>query len=174
MNKVEELIHQGINFSFANNSYRSSHGTYGRPSDELLAWTASIEHYIVENYDDNSGPYSLFRTGNISKITGNYSDEFDKQLAILRGSLKACLQNPPNKKRNSGSQIINLVNNPYSWCIAGVLIASSFSLGIYFGTSKFDNDKNNLYEENKKLKEEVLAFKKQTAKKDSSVASFKH
>ena len=170
-NILEALINQGSIFNFQNNSYTYSHGTFSKASDELLAWIANVEHYIIENYDENSGPFNLFKTFKRSQLSGNYQPEFDEQMTILRGSLIACKQIPAKKKvrLEDDNLIIGLIKNPVFWTVIVVIMGGSFSFGSNFSSSKFDKDKNELYEENKALKSNAKNSINTIAKQDSTI-----
>ncbi|GAC1369304.1 MAG: hypothetical protein NVSMB30_07040 [Hymenobacter sp.] len=170
-NKLEELIKQGDRFDFQNNLIHQTHGTFCNPSDELLAWIANIEHYLIENYDENSGPFNLFRTFKMSQISGNYQNEFDKQLTILRGTLISCRQIPFNKKTSSKDDnlILRLIKNPAFWTVTVILMGGSFSLGSYFSSSKFDKEKNELYDENRGLKFKIRAKIEELSKQETAL-----
>ena len=75
-------------------------------------------------------------------------------MTILRGSLIACKQIPAKKraKIKDDNLILSLLKNPVFWTVIAILIGGSFSFGSNFGSSKFDGEKNKLYEENKALK----------------------
>lgn len=60
------------------------------------------------------------------------------------------------EKLNSDSQIIQLIKNIYFWIVLACLISGSFAFGNYFGSSKFDNEKVQLYEAKKILENELV------------------
>lgn len=169
---LESLIKQGENFHFGNNSERTQNETYGRASDELLGWTANVEDYIIENYGEDSGPFKLYKNFERNKLTGYYESDFNNQLKVLMGALKACRQIKPRKKtrRKEDNQILSLIRNPLFWACIVVITGSSFALGIHFGSSKFDKEKSDYYEENKKLKLDLSKKDNLIKQKDSIIS----
>lgn len=150
--KLEKLIEQGKKFSFVNNSYRYEGDFFSRASDELLAWIAGIEHYLILSYDENSGPANLFKTLDRSQLSGNYQSSFDRQLQILRGVLISCKDTPPYKrKRQDDNAILSLIKNPSFWTVMAVLLGGTFALGLHLGNAKFDNNLIELSEEKRTL-----------------------
>ena len=170
--KLKELIVQGHCFNFQNNSAHTSHGTYSKPSDELLAWIAGIEHYLIENYEENSGPLNLFKTFKRNGLSGNYQLEFDEQITILQATLIACTQIPAKKVSSKVEDLVlSLIKNPAFWTVTAILMGCSFSLGSYFSSSKFDKEKNDLYEENLSLKTKYANQGKELSDRDFLVDS---
>ena len=107
---LDELILKGQEFSFQNNYY-SAHGErYSRASDNLLAWIARVEDYVVHNYGENSAPFKLYQTLNRNYLNGNYENDFNKQLSILHAVLKACKEIPVRKTQVSYSTQTQLNN----------------------------------------------------------------
>ena len=157
-NRLTELIAQGYKFNFANNSVDKGHGVYSNPSPEFLAWISSIQHYLIRNYDDNSGPVILFRTVEQRKFKGFHQDSFDEQLNILRGVLSSCKENPPSKiKQHDDNEILSLLKNKIFWGTIVVLTGGAFALGLHFGNNKFDNNLIELTETNKQLLDSINA-----------------
>jgi len=94
---LDELIQKGQQFSFQNNRYNSDGVWYSKASDELFAWIARVEDYVLHNYGENSAPFKLYQTLDRRSLNGNYQNSFDKQLSILHGVLKACKEIPIRK-----------------------------------------------------------------------------
>jgi hypothetical protein len=156
--KLEALIEQGSGFSFENNSYYSQYDNirYSKASSEFLAWVAGVEHFVIQNYDDDSGPVKLFMTLDRRKISGDYQSAFEKQLHILRGVLISCKGIPPSKrKKQETSQILNLVNNHLFWTATLILTGGAFTLGMYFGINKFDSNLIELSQDKKSLQDSL-------------------
>jgi hypothetical protein len=171
---LENLIQQGQTFNFRNNSQTNSHGTYGKASDELLGWAANVEDFIRENYGESSGPYKLFLSYDQTRLTGYYESDFNKQMTILMGALKACRQIEPRKKEiKDDHPITSLLKNLYFWTVVTSVTAVSFMLGLYFGTSKFDKDKSDYYEENRAMKMNLDKASTEIQKKDSLINVYK-
>ena len=95
---LDELIQKSQQFSFQNNRYTAHGEWYSKASDELLAWITRVEDYVLHNYGENSAPFKLYQTLNRGYLNGNYQGDFDKQLTILQGVLKACKEIPIRKK----------------------------------------------------------------------------
>lgn len=154
--KLETLIEQGKKFNFANNSESNGTRTYSQATDEFLAWVAVIEHFIAFNYDENSGPFKLFKTLDKSKFSGNYQSQFEKQLQILRGVLISCKEIPPSKgKKQEDNPILSLIKNPVFWTAIVILIGGAFTLGIYMGNVKFDSNLIQLSQDKKDLQDSL-------------------
>ena len=165
---LRSLIEQGKQFNFANNSYSRSYGIFSGASDEFLAWVAGIEHYVIQNYEDDSGPAILFNSINKSHFSGYERDDFDKELGILRGVLLSCQNIPPSKIKNKKEGLIlTLINNPAFWTVTVILIGASFTLGLYFGNNKFDKDKLDLTQNKRDLQDTVK-------KKDIVIQTLRH
>ncbi|WP_156126402.1 hypothetical protein [Hymenobacter sp. DG25B] len=99
---IDDLIATGKDFSFRTNSYHSQYGSaYSRASDSLLSWIATVEDFIMNNYGEESSPFKLYQTFERNKLNGFEQDEFDKQITILIGALKACKSIPFRKKNIS-------------------------------------------------------------------------
>lgn len=157
-NRLTELIAQGYKFNFSNNSIDKGHGVYSNPSPEFLAWISSIQHYLIRNYDDNSGPAILFRTIDQRKFKGYRQDSFDEQLNILKAVLSSCKENPPSKiKTNDDNEILSLLKNRFFWGVIVVLTGGTFALGLHFGNNKFDNNLIELAEINKQIQDSIKA-----------------
>lgn len=165
--KLEKLIEEGNTFNFANNSHKSSHGTYTRASDKLLSWIANVDDFIREVYGVESGPFRLFESFNRRDLNEEYETAFNKQMAILRGSLLACRELQPKRKGRFSDEnlTIALIKNPLFWTVMVIAVATSYTLGLNFGSTRFDKDKNDLYEQNQQLKKELFKIKSTSSKK---------
>lgn len=153
---LESLIEQAEQFNFANNSYHSGNQVYSRASGEFLAWVAGIEHYITQNYVDDSGPVKLFKTIDKTQFSGYYQTSFEKQLSILRGVILSCKAIPPSKqKKKEDNSILTLIKSPTFWTVIVVLIGGAFTLGFYFGNTKFDKDLIDLTQNKKDLQDTI-------------------
>lgn len=172
---LEDLIQQGQTFNFRNNSQTNSYETYGKASDELLGWAAKVEDFLRENYGETSGPYKLYSSFDQTRLTGYYESDFNRQVTILMGALKACRQIEPKKKNKlkDDHPVTSLFKNLYFWTAVTTVSAVSFMLGIYFGTTKFDKDKSDYYEENKKLKSNLEKSTIENIKNDSLIKEYK-
>lgn len=171
MDKIEELIQKGQTFNFANNSYRTSHGTYSKATDDLLAWAATVEDFIRNNFGEESGAFKLYQTFDRQKLTGYEQYDFDRQLPIIIGALKACKTISPKAKNKQidDHQIIQLIKNIYFWSVLLVVSGSAFALGLHFGSTKFDKEKSEYYETTKSQEIELNDFKKETKNKDLAI-----
>lgn len=157
-NILESLIEKGKNFSFSNNSKKSNISDlfYSNASNEFLAWTVEVEHFLITNYDENTGPVILFKTIDKDKFFGYLQNQFDKELQILRSVLISCRSIPPYQKRKlDDSIIINLVKNPVFWTVITISIGTAFTLGLYIGNAKFDNNLIELSYKNKNLEDSI-------------------
>tara|TARA_R110002012_G_scaffold190633_1_gene358203 strand:+ start:11358 stop:11915 length:558 start_codon:yes stop_codon:yes gene_type:complete len=173
--RIQTLIDEGEKITFSNNSY-SSHGErYGKVSIELNSWKARVEQLILENYGDYSGPYKLLESGDFQKINGNYSNEFDRQLSIFKGAISACKGLPKkiiNKPSNLNDHpVIGLIQNRYFWGVLSILTGGAFVLGMHFGNSRFDSEKNALYEENRNFRIQVESLNKELNNQKDSIPS---
>lgn len=93
--KLNELIIDVKNHTFANNCYRTGDGTYSRPSIDLQVWIAECEDLILTNYGKDSTQGRLFLQFNKNKLSGHYQAEFDIQIGIIIAALKVCLKIVP-------------------------------------------------------------------------------
>lgn len=93
--KAEQLLAEAEQHTFAKNSYRVEHGTYGRPSPEMQAWIADVEDFISTNHGKDSAPWRVFERFEIRKLDGNYQDELEKQKGVISSALHACLRIQP-------------------------------------------------------------------------------
>ncbi len=153
---LSSLIEQGRQFNFGNNSYRTSYGTYSKPSDEFLAWVAGVEHFLIQHYDNSSGPFILFNSLEKKYFSGYEEDEFNRQLSILRGVLLSCQNIPPSKQKSKNEGLIlTLIINPLFWSVIVILSGGAFTLGIYFGNAKFDKDLIDLTQNKKDLQDTI-------------------
>lgn len=109
--KIDELIKQGQAFNFANNSYRSEYGVYSRPSEDFLAWIATVEDFIIQNFGENSAAFRLFERFDFDVISDYEKGDFDKQHTNIIAALKACYTtNPlPLSKPLTERNILNLI-----------------------------------------------------------------
>ncbi len=153
-NTIDSLFEQGKKFSFENNSYIIDHVVYSKASDEFLAWVAGIEHYLIQNYDDDSGPVKLFKTLDKKQLSGFYKTSFERQMDILQGVVLSCKSIKPTKRNeNDDNPILNLVKNPVFWKTSVILIGGSFTLGLYFGIAKFDKNLIELTQDKRALQD---------------------
>lgn len=95
--KIDELIQKGQTFTFANNSYRSQYGVYSRASDEFLAWVATVEDFIIQNFGENSSVFRLYKKFDDRFVSGYEKDDFDRHHTKLIAALKACYTTTPTK-----------------------------------------------------------------------------
>jgi len=170
-NKLEELIVKGQTFNYGNNSQMNTWGDFSKASVELLAWIANVEDFLKNNYGEDSSPYKLFNTYDKNQLSGDYQSSLERQIAIINAALIACRQIQPKQKtkQKDDNQILNLLRNPFYWGSLVVLISASFSLGLMFGSAKFDKEKADCYKENTKLSETEKNNKKEIAIKDSLI-----
>jgi hypothetical protein len=171
MEKIDNLIQEGQKFTFRNNSYSVSHGTYTRASDELLGWIATVEDFIHSTYGDESAAYRLYLTFKREKLNGYEQDEFEKQMNILNGALKACMNiSPkPSKKQIDDNQVIQLIKNFYFWTVLVIISGGAFGFGLHFGASKFDKEKSEFYETTKSQEIEISSLKNNLLIKDTEI-----
>jgi hypothetical protein len=169
MDKIEELIQAGQKFNFRNNSHSASHGNYTRASEELLSWIATVEDFILNTYGEESAAYKLYLTFDRKKLNDYELDDFQKQMTVLNGSLKACKNITPKSKNNpiDDHQIIQLIKNSYFWAVLIFVSGGAFGLGLRFGSSKFDKEKNEFYETTKSQEIEIISLKKYLVTRDS-------
>ncbi len=172
MNKIDELIQKGKTFNFNNNSYNSTNGFFfTKASDELLAWIATVEDFIISNYGEQSSAYKLYQTFNRRQLDGYYQDSFDKQMSILMGSLKACKNISPKTLQIQKEEhlVIQLIKNAYFWTVIVIAVGTAFGLGQHFGTSKFDKEKSEYYELTRKQEIVIKEYKNSILLKDSTI-----
>lgn len=170
MTNIETLIEEGKRFTFKGNSSTVSHGTYTQASSELLDWIARVEDFIRNTYGEDSGAYKLYLTFNRKDLNGYEEREFNKQMNILLGAVSACKGcNKVKVKRRDEHLIIQLIKNPFFWTVLVVVCAGSFGLGLHFGASKFDNEKNQYYEQTKVQRDEINGLKKRLSAKEAAI-----
>lgn len=171
MDKIDELIQSGQKLDFRNNSYSTSHGTYTRASDELLSWVATIEDFICNTYGEESAAFKLYLTFDRTKLNEYEQGDFEEQKAILNGALKACKNIVPKNKTTQvdDNLIIQLIKNIYFWPALIVITSSAFSLGLYFGVTKFDKEKSEFYEMTKKQEVEINSLKNDLQSKTTTI-----
>jgi hypothetical protein len=102
--RIDELIRQGQTFTFANNSYRSQYGVYSKPSDEFLAWIATVEDFIIKNYGENSSVFRLYKKFDDQFISGYEKDDFERHHTKLIAALKSCYSITPKQVRKDTSK----------------------------------------------------------------------
>ena len=95
--KIDELISKGQTFKFENNNYRSQYGVYSKPSDEFLAWIATVEDFIIHNFGENSSVFRLYKKFDDRFISGYDKDAFERHHTKLIAALKACYSATPTK-----------------------------------------------------------------------------
>ncbi len=95
--KIDELILKGQSFTFANNSYRGEYGVYSKASVEFLAWVATVEDFIIQNFGENSSAFRLYKKFDDRFVSNYGKDLFDSQHTKLIASLNACYTTTPNK-----------------------------------------------------------------------------
>lgn len=173
MDKIDELIQSGQKFTFRNNSYSASHGTYTRASDELLGWAATVEDFIRNNYGEECAAFKLYLTFDRKKLNGYEQDEFEKQMTVLNGALKACknITPKPVNKQVDDHQVIQLIKNIYFWTVLLIISGGAFALGLHFGTSKFDKEKSEFYETTKSQEIEINSLKNNLLTKDTTIVT---
>jgi hypothetical protein len=173
MDKIDNLIQEGQKFTFRNNSYSVSHGTYTRASDELLGWIATVEDFIRDTYGDESSAYRLYLTFEREKLNGYEQDKFEQQMNILNGALKACknITPKPSKKQIDDHQVIQLIKNFYFWTVLFIISGGAFGLGLHFGTSKFDKEKIEFYETTKIQEIEISSLKNNLMIKETEIVN---
>lgn len=153
---IDNLIRKGQSFSFENNSYRVSHGVYTRASSDLLSWITMIEDFVLNNYGENSAPYKLYQRFDRKKLSGYEKNDFDEEIEKLFGVLKSCKSISPNKKKSKDDNpIISLLKNPIFWTVIIVVMGGAFTLGNYFGSTKFDKEKIDYERENVSLRKSI-------------------
>lgn len=95
--KVKELIAEADNYTFQNNCYTVSHGTYSRAGVKMQAWIAECEDLIISQFGKESSPWRVFERFNRDSLDGNYQGNFDKQKNIIVSALSSCLRISPKK-----------------------------------------------------------------------------
>ena len=108
--KIETLINEGNSYTFRNNCYHVSHGTYSKPSVEMQSWIAEVENFIIKNYTKDISPWRVFERFDRRQLDGDYEDLFSSQREIIISSLKSCLRiSPENRKTEFPKDV--LLNN---------------------------------------------------------------
>jgi len=153
--RLNDLIKKGEGFNFNNNSQLIRSEYYSKASDEFLAWIAGIEDFLIQNYDEESGPVKLFRTLDRDKLNEYSQSSFEEQLRILRATLIACDNISPYKQKEEDNAIISLLKNPLFWTVVAILIAGSFTLGFYLGNARFDANLIELSETKRDLQDSL-------------------
>jgi hypothetical protein len=173
MDKIDELLQSGQKFTFRNNSYSSSQGTHTRASDELLGWAATIEDFIRNNYGEDSSAFKLYLTFDRKIFNGYEKDEFEEQMTILNGALKACknITPKPVSKQVDDHQVIQLIKNIYFWTVLLIISGGAFALGQHFGTSKFDKEKSEFFDTTISQEIEINSLKNNLLTKDTTIVT---
>lgn len=97
--KIDELIQRRQEFVFNKNCYRSEYGgIFSRPSEDVLAWIAIVEDFVIQNFGENSSAFRLYQKFDHHQLTGNYQETFDSELNKLIAVLKACYEICPQKQ----------------------------------------------------------------------------
>lgn len=99
--KVTSLIEEADEYTFENNCYTVSHGTYSRAGVQMQAWIAECEDFLLTNYGESSAPWKVYARFERDRLDGNYRDTFDKQKNIIVSALAACLRIIPSKEVTS-------------------------------------------------------------------------
>lgn len=154
--ELTRLIQEGEDLNFNDNSYQGSSSMCTRASANLLSWIANIESYILNNYRKESGPYNLFQKFEIYRLDGYSEGYFIQQKSILLGAIKACKTLRKNENKTKDHPIIELLKTKTFWTVLVVTTGASFGLGLHFGSTKFDREKINLYEENRDLRNQNI------------------
>lgn len=170
-NKIQErinsLLKDGANHTFQNNSERSNIGIYGRASEEFIGWATSVGEFIREHYGKDSEPYKMYQKFSLDNINGWEESNFIKQKSFVSGALNSCKGVVPVKAQSE--PLIGLLKNRLFWIIVIGATGGAFTLGNYFGHTKFDKEKLELYETNTTLNEEKDSLKNVVAEKDSII-----
>ena len=93
-----------------------------------------------------------------SKFSGYY--EFEPKLTKLKGAIKSCENLVPNKSKSSNS-VIELLKNPIFWTVLVFVGGASYKFGFDNGNTKYENEKIELSEKNKVLKDSLTTVKSQ-------------
>ncbi len=103
----------------------------------------------------------LFKSFNRSKITGYDQYDFEKQHSILMATLSSCKEIAPKQKSKpkEDDAILSLLKSKLFWAVIVVVMGGAFSLGHYFGNSKFDNNLINLSDTISVLKTDIRSSK---------------
>jgi hypothetical protein len=110
-NKIlEELIKEGQNYNWGNNSYFAYGSQYCKLSDDYLSWFIQVEDFILEGYGENSAPYRFFKSANIEKANENGQYEFDDQYFKIIAALKACKKIKPKENSANYDKVFLLYN----------------------------------------------------------------
>lgn len=98
--KIEELIQEGNEHTFENNSYTSSsrHGaTYTRVGAKMQSWIAESEDFILVNYGKDSAPWKILKRLDIRFLDGFEKDDFEREKIVILSALAACLRIKPKE-----------------------------------------------------------------------------
>lgn len=97
--QIDELIQRRKEFTFEKNRYWvEDHASfYSRPSEEVLAWIAIVEDFIIQNYGKDSAVFRLYLKFDDGQLKGNYQETFDNELNKLVAVLKACQEIEPQR-----------------------------------------------------------------------------
>lgn len=109
--KINELINEGLSYTFHNNSYHSRNGTYCRASTEMQSWIAEVEDFLITNYGKESSPWKVYERFDRNNLDGNYEDTFNEEKNIIISALKSCLRiTPKNSKpeKNNEDELQNI------------------------------------------------------------------
>jgi predicted nucleotide-binding protein len=93
--KIDSLIEESSQYTFSNNCYSESLGTYSRAGIEMQAWIADCEDFLASEYGKESAPWKVYARFNREALDGNYQDTFEEQKDIIISALTACLRITP-------------------------------------------------------------------------------
>lgn len=172
--KLQDLISEGNQITFQNNSKNTRHGIYSNASENLLSWISQVENYIRHNYNNESGPYKLFETFDKAILNGYEQSQFESEIKKLLGALKSCENIAPNKiVQKDDNVIMSLIKNYLFWTVLVVAVSGAYKLGFDNGNSKFDKEKIEMNKENEILKSDKKILEKKDAQKDSIIIELK-
>jgi hypothetical protein len=95
--KIHELISEGLNYKFKDNSYKTEHGIFSKAGIEMQTWIAEVEDFLLSKYGRDSSPWRVFERFNRNKLDGHYGDTFEEQKSIIISALKSCLRITPQQ-----------------------------------------------------------------------------
>lgn len=173
-NQLDDLIKEGNKYTFQNNSYNRNGNYYSKATHEFLSWVSKIEDYIRSNYNENSGPYKLIETLKRENLSGNFQNQFEDELAKLKGAIGSCKDVAPNKKKEKDDNaIISLLKNYIFWTVLVIVSGGAYKLGYDNGASKFDKTMIELNKENELLKSTNSKLENNANLKDSVIIELK-
>ncbi len=99
----------------------------------------------------------------------DYTKPLEERITGLEEQNRELIINLQSERTQEIKQLADLnfwlwVKKTFAWAIVSSIIGGAFLLGLYFGGSKFDNQKNQLYEDNQRQKRMIDSLNREIKK----------